>query len=73
MAGKPYKRYSVYERGTDRPICIYGTAEECAAALGVPLQTFYTYVARQRHGHKERRKKIEIFFDDFDDEEEPDS
>ena len=71
MAGKRDHRYSVYERGTDRPICIYGTSEQCAAALGIPVHTFYTYITRQRSGRK-APKKIEIFFDDIDDEEESD-
>lgn len=60
-------RYSVYERGTDRPICIYGTSRECAAALGVKLKSFYTYVKRMRGGAP--LKGIEIFIDDKDDEE----
>ena len=59
-------RYSVYERGTDRPICIYGTAEECAAALGVTLDGFYKLLWRQRHS--DAPKGVEIF-EDTDEED----
>ncbi len=61
--------YSVYERGTDRPICIYGTAEECAEALGVSVDGFYKLLWRQRHS--DPPKSIEIFEDD--DEEDLDT
>ena len=40
------QHYSVYENGTDQPICIHATAVQCAAALGVDPHTFYTYVAK---------------------------
>ena len=58
--------YSVYETGTDRPICIHGTAEECAAAMDIEVQTFYTYITRFRAGPL-APKKIEIFRDEEDD------
>ena len=66
MAPKSLKRYSVYEAGTDRPICIYGTARECAAALSVDLNTFYIYLGRMRRGRP--MKGIEIYEDDTDEE-----
>lgn len=59
-------RYSVYERGTDTPIYIYGTADECAAALGVTRDGFYKLLWRQRHGNPPRG--IEIF-EDIDEED----
>lgn len=59
--------YSVYERGTDRPIFIYGTSRQCAKALGVKLDTFYTYIKRMHEGNPP--KKIEIIIEDKDDEE----
>lgn len=62
-------RYSVYERGTDTPICIYCTADECAAALGVTRDGFYKLLWRQRHG--DPPKGVEIF-EDNDDEEDLD-
>lgn len=58
-------RYSVYEHGTDRPICIYATAQECAAVLGVSINTFYTYVMRIRQGRPP--KKVDIYIDDKED------
>lgn len=55
------KRYSVYERGTDRPICIYCTGEECAKALGIALHSFYKLLWRQRY--HDVPKGVEIFED----------
>ena len=60
--------YSVYERGTDRPIFIHGTPAQCAAAMGVDVKTFYTYLVRIRLG-KRVPQKIEILKDDFDEED----
>ena len=60
-------RYSVYERGTDRPIYIHGTSEECAIALGISRRSFYTQVARTKKGHPP--KSYEIFIDDTDEED----
>ena len=59
-------RYSVYERGTDRPIMIHGTAEECARALGVARSSFYAYLVRQRKGQPQQ---IEIFIEEPDEED----
>lgn len=59
--------YSVYERGTDRPILIHGTSAECAAALGICVTTFYKQIQRTRQGMPP--KKYEIFTDEDDEEE----
>ena len=55
-------RYSVYERGTDRPIIIAGTAKECVAALGIETASFYKQTYRTRRGLPPQ--KYEIFTDD---------
>ena len=60
--------YSVYEAGTDRPICIHGTAAECAAALGISQDSFYNYINRIRRGLAP--KKIEIYQDEEDDSDD---
>jgi hypothetical protein len=60
-------RYSVYETGTDRPICIFGTPAQCAEALGIETHTFYNYLARLRSG-RSPIQKIEIFKDDASEE-----
>ena len=60
------KHYSVYERTTDKPIVIYGTPEECAKALGITRDSFYTKVAKARNGSRIPRK-YEIFEDKEDD------
>ena len=61
--------YSVYNRRTDMPVYIHGTAAECSAAMGIGVKTFYTYILRARKGCP--HKKYEIFIDE-DDEEDPD-
>jgi hypothetical protein len=61
------KYYSVYEVGTDRPICIHGTGSECAKAMGISVQSFWHYLVRIRTG-KRVPKKIEIFQDEEDDD-----
>ena len=53
-----YRYYSVYNRKTDEPIFIHGTAVRCAEAMGVKKSTFYQYVTRMRKG--EYRKKYDI-------------
>ena len=47
---KFYKYYSAYNRRTDEPIFIHGTAEACARAMGVQISTFYQYVTRIHRG-----------------------
>ncbi len=60
------KYYSVYKTGTDMPICIHGTAAECAAAMGISVQSFWHCVAQIRSGRR-KPKKIEIVQDEEDD------
>lgn len=60
------KKYSIYDRRTDQPVIIYGTAEQCASALGMKVHSFYSLVMRQRKG--ERVGKCEIFEDEEDDD-----
>lgn len=53
-------RYSVYERGTDRPILIWGTSAECATALGITLDSFYTQIKRSRQGLPPKKYEIVV-------------
>lgn len=69
MARSGYKFYSVYERKTDRPIVIHGTAKECMEATGLTWRTFYSYVSRTKNGIT--RGRYEIYADE-DDEEDSD-
>ena len=62
------KRYSVYERATDKPVVIYGTPEECAKALGITRDSFYSKVAKARNGTRPSMK-YEIFEDEEVDED----
>ena len=41
-----YRYYSAYNRRTDEPIFIHGTAATCAHAMGIKVNTFYQYVTR---------------------------
>ena len=50
--------YSVYERGTDRPIFIYGTGQQCADALGITRPSFYKQLNRTRQGLPPLRYEI---------------
>lgn len=61
------KYYSVYARGTDRPIFIHGTAEECCKALGINTRSFYKQIWRARHGRPSL--KYEIITDEDDEED----
>ena len=62
--------YSIYERGTDRPIYIYGTAVECAAALGITVETFRTYVMLKRKNNPRFPQWMDLYFDEFDDDDD---
>lgn len=64
----PRNRYSVYETGTDRPIKIWGTARECADAMGITYKSFYSYVSRTRAGKP--YKGVEIIQHDTTDEDD---
>jgi hypothetical protein len=65
--GRLEKKYSVYERGTDRPIVIYGTARECAEAMGIAYESFRKFLYLQKHRHP--MEKYEIFEDPTDEED----
>lgn len=60
----PRRYYFVYEAKTDK-LLAYGTAKECAAQLGVTLDSFYCTVSRAQ---ARVRGRYEIFIDDVDDE-----
>lgn len=65
---KAAKRYSVYQKKTDKPIAIYATAKECAKAMGIKLNTFRKHISRIR-GEKNLRKWC-IYEDELEDLEE---
>ena len=44
--------YSVYDRRTDMPVIIGGTARECAAAIGLTIGSFHTIRSKQKNGQK---------------------
>lgn len=61
-------RYSVYNRKTDLPAYIGGTSAQCAASMGVTVDTFYCIFCRQRKGYPS--KTWEIFVDEEDPDED---
>lgn len=51
MAGNYYKkRYSVYHKGSELPLIIYASSQECAQVMGVTMPSFYSYVSRTKSG-----------------------
>ena len=56
--------YTVYDRRTDFPLIIGGTAEECAAAMGITMGSFHTIYTKLKNGNKRATRKWEIFRDD---------
>lgn len=55
--------YTVYNRRTDFPVIISGTAKECAAAMGITLGSFKSTYSRQQNGNKRASRKWEIVRD----------
>lgn len=43
-------RYSVYSVKTDLPLIINGTVPQCARALGLSINSFYSQASKQRYG-----------------------
>ena len=63
----PSPMYSVYDRRTEMPLIIAGTAAQCAAAMGVTMNTFYSLRSKYKHGVQGR---WEIYRDEEGDEED---
>ena len=63
-------RYTVYDRRTDLPVMVNGTARECAAAMGVTLGSFRTLYTKLKNGCPAVGHRWEIFKDGPDDLEE---
>lgn len=55
--------YSVYNRSTDMPVIIGGTAKECAAAMGLTVDSFRTIYTKTKNGRLVSHK-WEIFRDE---------
>lgn len=64
MSCTPQKYYSVYNRHTDLPVYVHGTRDECRAAAGLTVSSFYSYVTRTRRGQE--KGKYEIYVDEED-------
>lgn len=61
---KNHFTYTVYDRRTDFPVIIGGTAKECAAAMKIYLGSFRTIYTKLKNGNKRATRKWEIFRDD---------
>lgn len=64
-------RYSVYSVKTDMPIVISGTIPQCAKALGMKIDTFYSQASKQRSGKYSAgsKRKYRLVREETDDEE----
>ena len=77
MAKGKYERkkhftYTVYDRRTDMPVIISGTAMECAAVMGITLGSFRTIYSKLKNEREQATQKWEIFRDEPEEEEETD-
>lgn len=50
------KHYTVYDNRTDEPICIAGTAEQCAVAMGVKPENFKNILCRYKKRKRAKKK-----------------
>ena len=57
--------YSVYSRKTDM-LLAFGTARECAKALGLTLGSFWSMVSRVRTG---KNRKYLVYLEDAEDDD----
>ena len=59
-------RYSVYSVKDDLPLIVGGTIPQCAKALGLTIDSFYSQASKQRHGrgHDGSKRKWKIIRDD---------
>lgn len=57
--------YSVYDKRTDMPVIIGGTAPECAAAMRVALGSFWTIYTKLKRGLL-KSDRWEIYRDEGD-------
>lgn len=63
-------RYSVYRVKDDTPIVIFGTIPQCAKALGLTIDSFYSQASKQRSGKYSAgsKRKYRIVREEADDE-----
>ncbi len=60
-------RYSVYSVKDDLSLIISGTIPQCAKALGITINSFYSQASKQRYGRGKdgSKRKFRIVRDDF--------
>jgi hypothetical protein len=52
------KHFSVYDRRTGLPICVFQTPKGCARALHISTKSFYRKVYRSQKGKPPKRYEI---------------
>ena len=62
-SGRNFKRYFVWKRKTGDLFVSGGTAKECAAAMGISLDYFYSILYFQSLG-RSKKWDIESYFED---------
>lgn len=69
---KNHFTYTVYDNRKEYPcpVIIGGTAQECAAAMGITYGSFHTIYTKLKNGTKQATRKWDIFRDDPMEEEE---
>ena len=69
---KTHNTYTVYDNRKDYPcpVIIGGTARECAAAMGVSLESFHTIYTKLKNASNQATRKWDIFRDDPEGTEE---
>ncbi len=62
--------YTVYDNTTGLPVIAYGTAEECARAMGMKYDSFFCAVTRAHTGQVKRWDIERHYIDSLEDGEE---
>lgn len=68
-----FLNYTVYDNKTDFPIIVGGSAQECAKAMGITLQSFFNAVDRSRKGLNKRWTILSEWEDEEQEEENAES
>lgn len=54
------KSYTVYDNGTDFPVCVYATAREAKEKMGLKtMNSFYSTISKVRNGKNNRWTIVE--------------
>lgn len=60
---RSYCVYTVYDNRTDLPIIVDGNAKECAKAMNITIDSFYSAITRARKGTVKRWTILKRYLD----------